>query len=73
MVTASNRPRTYLSQNDAIMWTIESDPLLRSTIVGVVVLDGAPDWDRLVTRMRHVTAMVPELRETVVAVPLHPT
>jgi diacylglycerol O-acyltransferase len=73
MVTTSSRPRTYLSQNDAIMWTIESDPLLRSTIVGVVVLDGAPDWERLVSRMRHATAMVPELREKVVAVPLHPT
>lgn len=73
MVTTSSRPRTYLSQNDAIMWTIESDPLLRSTIVGVVVLDGAPDWERLVARMRHATAMVPELREKVVAVPMHPT
>ena len=66
-------PRTYLSQNDAIMWTVESDPLLRSTIVGVVLLDGPPDWDRLVARVEHVTRMVPELRERVVPVPLHPT
>jgi len=66
-------PRTYLSQNDAIMWTIESDPLLRSTIVGVVLLDRPPDWDRLVARVEHVTRMVPELREKVVPVPLHPT
>ena len=65
--------RTYLSQNDAIMWTVESDPLLRSTIVGVVTLDGTPDWDRLVARVDHVTRMVPELRERVVPVPLHPT
>ncbi len=65
--------RNYLSQNDAIMWTVESDPLLRSTIVGVVTLDGAPDWDRLVARVEHVTRMVPELRERVVPVPLHPT
>ena len=65
--------RTYLSQNDAIMWTVESDPLLRSTIVGVVTLDRAPDWDRLVARVEHVTRMVPELRERIVPVPLHPT
>jgi diacylglycerol O-acyltransferase len=65
--------RTYLSQNDAIMWTVESDPLLRSTIVGVVTLDGVPDWERLVARVEHVTRMVPELRERVVPVPLHPT
>lgn len=73
MVTTTPHPRTYLSQNDAIMWTVESDPLLRSTIVGVVQLDGVPDWDRLVARVEHVTQMVPELREKVVPVPLHPT
>ncbi len=72
MVTKSSA-RTYLSQNDAIMWTVESDPLLRSTIVGVVLLDGAPDWERLVARVQHVVRMVPELRERVVPVPLHPT
>ncbi len=65
--------RTYLSQNDAIMWTIESDPLLRSTIVGVVMLEAPPEWDRLVARVEHCTRMVPELREKVVHVPLHPT
>ncbi|MCB0986114.1 MAG: hypothetical protein KDB06_15800, partial [Ilumatobacter sp.] len=32
--------RTYLSQNDTIMWMVEADPLLRSTIMGVVLLDG---------------------------------
>lgn len=69
----ASRSRTYLSQNDAIMWTVESDPLLRSTIVGVVTLDGTPDWERLVARVDHVTRMVPELRERVVPVPLHPT
>ena len=65
--------RTYLSQNDAIMWTVESDPLLRPTIVGVVTLEGTPDWDRLVARVDHVTRMVPELRQRVVPVLLHPT
>lgn len=73
MVSHPPQPRTYLSQNDAIMWTVESDPLLRSTIVGVVVLDGVPDWGRLVRRVEHVTRMVPELREKVVPVPFHPT
>ncbi len=63
--------RVYLSQNDAIMWMIEADPLLRSTIVAVVILDAAPDWERLVARVEHCTRMVPELREKVVQVPLH--
>lgn len=72
-VVVTKGPRSYLSQNDAIMWTVEADPLLRSTIVGVVVLDAAPEWSRLVGRVEHVTHMVPELREKVVPVPLHPT
>ncbi|MFZ4719673.1 MAG: wax ester/triacylglycerol synthase domain-containing protein [Ilumatobacteraceae bacterium] len=64
---------TYLSQNDTIMWMVEADPLLRSTITGVVLLDGAPDWERLRTRVAGVTNHVPALREKVVPVPLHPT
>jgi diacylglycerol O-acyltransferase / wax synthase len=71
--TSTSNARTYLSQNDAIMWTVEADPLLRSTIVGVVTLERAPDWERLVARVDHVTRMVPELRERVVPVPLHRT
>ena len=63
----------YLSQNDTIMWMVEADPLLRSTILGVVVLESAPDWDRLRHRMEQVSHQVPALREKVVPVPLHPT
>jgi WS/DGAT/MGAT family acyltransferase len=65
--------RTYLSQNDTIMWMVEADPLLRSTIMGVVVLSAAPDWERVATRVERVTHQVPALREKVVSVPLHPT
>jgi diacylglycerol O-acyltransferase len=72
MPQMSREPRTYLSQNDTIMWTVEHDPLLRSTIVAVVLLDRAPDWADLVARVDHASRMVPELREKVVAVPGHP-
>jgi WS/DGAT/MGAT family acyltransferase len=65
--------RTYLSQNDTIMWMVEADPLLRSTILGVVVLDSPPEWERVRTRVEAVTHSVPALREKVVPVPLHPT
>jgi WS/DGAT/MGAT family acyltransferase len=65
--------RTYLSQNDTIMWMVEADPLLRSTILGVVVLADAPSWDRVRARVEAVTHQVPALREKVVPVPLHPT
>ena len=29
---------SYLSQTDTLMWMVEADPLLRSTIMGVVLL-----------------------------------
>ena len=65
--------RTYLSQNDTIMWMVEADPLLRSTILGVVLLADTPDWERVRARVEAVTHQVPALREKVVPVPLHPT
>lgn len=68
----ADTPR-YLSQNDTIMWMVEADPLLRSTIVGVVLLEHAPTWSDVVHRMEHVVHHVPALREKVVPVPLHPT
>jgi len=65
--------RTYLSQNDTIMWMVEADPLLRSTILGVVLLEKAPEWERVRTRVEAVSHQVPALREKVMPVPLHPT
>ena len=42
----------HMSDTDALMWNIEKDPVLRSTIVTVNRLDRAPDWDRLVDAHR---------------------
>jgi len=67
-----NAPR-YLSQNDAIMWTVEADPLLRSTILAIVELDHEPDWDALCARVCLAITNVPALRERVVSVPAHPS
>ena len=64
---------TYLSQNDTIMWMVESDPLLRSTIAAVVLLETAPDWQRVQRRVGAAIRLVPVLRAKVVPVPLHPT
>ena len=36
---------------DAVMWGIEEDPILRSVIVALVVLDREPDTDVLVDRV----------------------
>ena len=36
-----------MSDSDALMWSIEKDPMLRSTITTAVVLEGSVDLDRL--------------------------
>jgi WS/DGAT/MGAT family acyltransferase len=56
----------HMSDADALMWDVEKDPLLRSTIVSVVHLDRAPDWDRLVDRVERGASLIPRLRQRVV-------
>src|SRR6266511_3852265 len=56
----------FMSDSDALMWSIEKDPLLRSTIVTVVRLDRSPDHARLVDRIERGTELIPRLRQRVV-------
>ena len=58
-----------MSDADALMWNIEKDPILRSTIVAVGVLDGAPDFDRLRRRLDRASITIPRLRQRVVSPP----
>jgi diacylglycerol O-acyltransferase / wax synthase len=55
-----------MSDADALMWTIEKDPTLRSTVVTVLTLDRNPDWDALVERVDHGSRLIPRLRQRVV-------
>jgi diacylglycerol O-acyltransferase len=59
-----------MSNEDALMWNIEKDPILRSTIVAVALLDRAPEWDRLFRRLHGASIAIPRLRQTVVVPPL---
>ena len=59
-----------MSDADALMWSIEKDPLLRSTITTVMVLDRAPDRDRLTRRMERASRVVPRLRQRVLGHPM---
>ena len=52
-----------MSDSDALMWGIEKDPLLRSTIVAVAILDQAPDHARLMERIHRSTLLIPRLRQ----------
>jgi diacylglycerol O-acyltransferase len=54
-----------MSDADALMWNIEKDPLLRSTIVTVMVLDGPIDPARLRRRLDRVSRVIPRLRQHV--------
>lgn len=58
-----------MSDTDALMWSIEKDPLLRSTIVAVSILDQAPDRDRLAERIDRSSRMIARLRQRVVSPP----
>jgi diacylglycerol O-acyltransferase / wax synthase len=40
----------FMRSSDAFTWAMEADPRLRSTVVSVLLLDGAPDWDRVCDR-----------------------
>lgn len=59
-----------MSASDALMWRIEKDPLLRSTIVMVMLFDGELDRGRLTERMERVSRLVPRLRQRVLGHPL---
>ncbi len=50
---------------EALMWTLDSDPRLSSTIGNLTLLDRAPDWERLQYRMERATYAVHRLRQYV--------
>jgi len=51
---------------ETLMWRIEADPRLRSTICAVEILDCVPDWDRFIAAADWGTRMVPRFRQKVV-------
>ncbi|HLI73209.1 MAG TPA: wax ester/triacylglycerol synthase domain-containing protein [Acidimicrobiales bacterium] len=60
---------TAMSDSDALLWTLGRDPVLRTTIVAVLVLDGTPQWDEVRGRFEALTRFIPQLRSRVVAAP----
>ncbi|MGW1738719.1 wax ester/triacylglycerol synthase domain-containing protein [Nocardia sp. NPDC001965] len=61
---------SHMSQADLFTWSMEHDPVLRSTIVTVLVLDSAPDWERVIRTLDRGTRLVPRFRHVLVASPL---
>ncbi len=54
-----------MSDADALMWHIERDPQLRSTITSIWILDSMPDEGRLMEKIERASRIVPRLRERV--------
>ena len=59
-----------MSDADALMWNLESDPILRSTILSTWILDREPDRERFEAKLERATRIIPRLRQRVVADPL---
>lgn len=56
----------WMSESDAVLWHIERDPMLRSTITSVWMLDSAPDHERLDAIIERTIAKIPRLRQRVI-------
>ena len=61
---------THLNSSDTLLWNIEQDPCLRTTIIAISLLDRSPDWQRLVQRVSDTVERVPRLRQRVVVPPM---
>jgi diacylglycerol O-acyltransferase / wax synthase len=70
VVAVDERVEVHMRDTNAFAWYMEQDPLLRSTVVVVLILEGAPDWDRLVGRLERLTRLSPGFRQKVVQPPL---
>lgn len=68
-MTDELRYEARMSDSDALMWTIEKDPLLRSTITAVSLLDGPVDGARFRAKVDHASRVIPRLRQRVVGNP----
>ncbi len=61
-----------MNELEATMWRSERHPQQSSTMCSLLVLDRAPQWDRLVAAHEWATSLVPRTRQRVVE-PLLPT
>jgi diacylglycerol O-acyltransferase len=70
VVAVDERVEVHMRDVNAFAWYMEQDPLLRSTVVVVLVLDRPPDWGRLQDRLERFTRLSPGFRQKVVVPPL---
>lgn len=66
----STTHQQYMTQTDFMSWRMEEDPILRSTIVAVALLDRSPDQSRFVDMMRRAVDLVPLFRRAAIEAPM---
>ena len=59
-------PVVPMTGTDTVLWSIERDRLLRSTVTAVLLLDRTPDFDLLRRRIERTVAYFPRLAQHVV-------
>ena len=59
-----------MGNSDAVLWGLERDPQLRSTITALAVFDSAPDWTRVVQTIERASNAIPQMRQRAVPSPL---
>ena len=59
-----------MSDAESLMWRLEKDPYLSSTVANVTVLDTAVDFDRFRRRLERASRIVPRLRQRVQPTPV---
>src|SRR4051794_39852680 len=65
----AERPMRFerrMSDAEALMWTIEKDPALRSSFLQLTLLDSVPDFARFRRRMERAVNVIPRLGQRVV-------
>ncbi len=69
-LSAVAESRERMSDSEAIMWTVEKDPALRSDFCNLSILSHAPDPKRLRDKIEDAIAAIPRLGKRVVSAPL---
>jgi diacylglycerol O-acyltransferase len=54
-----------MTPSESLMWTVERDPILRSTFLNLTILDGVPDMERLARRISDAIQGFPRMRQRV--------
>ncbi len=56
----------WMSDSDALLWHIERDPLLRSTVTSVWLLDSTPEREQMDAVVNRMISRLPRLRQRVI-------